>query len=147
MCVRQFDDSLNSAIHNTLSRFATVFIDARAKGSTVGSCLATSHTNNNSYGIQDKVKRKVRIPEGTRRTPGCRPHDGGRQQGALPALGVLSRSRRPPERPSATGTGRNGSRPPRRSDGYGNDPSAGSPTETLLRLLLHRPASNKGSFP
>ena len=38
MCVRRFDDSLNSAIHNTLSRFATVFIDARAKGSTVGSC-------------------------------------------------------------------------------------------------------------
>ena len=41
MCVRQFDDSLNSAIHNTLSRFATVFIDARAKGSTVGSCTTT----------------------------------------------------------------------------------------------------------
>ena len=39
MCVRRFDDSLNSAIHNTLSGFATVFIDARAQGSTVGSCL------------------------------------------------------------------------------------------------------------
>ena len=31
MCVRRFDDSLNSAIHNTLSRFATVFIDAASK--------------------------------------------------------------------------------------------------------------------
>ena len=106
MCVRQFDDSLNSAIHNTLSRFATVFIDARAKGSTVGSCLATSHTNN-SYGIQDKVK-KVRIPEGTRRTPGCRPQDGGRQQGALPAWGfshgpdALRRDRQP-QGPAETG--------------------------------------------
>ena len=45
MCVRQFDDSLNSAIHNTLSRFATVFIDARAKGSTVGSCQIKLYGN------------------------------------------------------------------------------------------------------
>ena len=145
MCVRQFDDSLNSAIHNTLSRFATVFIDARAKGSTVGSCLATSHTNN-SYGIRDKVK-KSSDPRGDpadSRLPSAQRRHTAR---SFARMGVLSRSRRPPERPSATGTGRNGSRPPRKSDGNGNDPSAGSPTETLLRLLLHRPASNKGSFP
>jgi len=49
ICVRRFDDSLNSAIHNTLSRFATVFIDARAKGSTVGSCIC----------YFDKVKLKL----------------------------------------------------------------------------------------
>ena len=39
MCVQQFHDSLNSAIRNTMSHFATVFIDVQAKGSTVGSCF------------------------------------------------------------------------------------------------------------
>ena len=38
-CVQQFHDSLNSAIRNTMSHFATVFIDVQAKGSTVGSCF------------------------------------------------------------------------------------------------------------
>lgn len=57
MCVQQFDDSLNSAIRNTMSHFATVFIDVRAKGSTVGSCsfsiLQNFHTQ-----PTDKTKNK-----------------------------------------------------------------------------------------
>ena len=72
MCVRRFDDSLNSAIHNTLSRFATVFIDTRAKGSTVGSCMTKKKTimktifakDQPTHVTRDKQKKTPRVPLG-----------------------------------------------------------------------------------
>ena len=111
MCVRRFDDSLNSAIHNTLSRFATVFIDARAKGSTVGSCnmiyKVYKHGTSTLRTVWQKICH-VRVQSTRNETCTCSRQRIHRKRG--------------------------GKRQPKRQNC--NDPSAGSPTETLLRLLL-----------
>ena len=154
MCVRRFDDSLNSAIHNTLSRFATVFIDARAKGSAVGSCFDNEFVKGNTRQLWLWFK-KVGAPRGPGGLPaltpdlqGTEPHAGSfvrqwwfdRGPGAGAREGVPANHW---DRPSIARRTPEGAR----ACENGNDPSAGSPTETLLRLLLHRSASNKGSFP
>ena len=64
MCIRRFDDSLNSVIHNTLSGFAMVFIDARAQGSTVGSCpsfcapLGAGHHTGTAWGLHSFSRKR-----------------------------------------------------------------------------------------
>lgn len=123
MCVQQFDDSLNSAIRNTMSHFATVFIDVRAKGSTVGSCsfsiLQNFHTQ-----PTDKTKNKP-----TKTIVHGQPE---KRRAQPPSAHKRSDTRfltRTPLRTKTGGTQTN-------RNGNINDPSAGSPTETLLRLLL-----------
>ena len=127
-CVRQFDDSLNSAIHNTLSRFATVFIDARAKGSTVGSCTACLIARQQR---QDKIRDKVQKRSGSPKGPGRNPARTHARDGAEGTAGKCYNG------PTTARTVRLLSL---RQKNF-NDPSAGSPTETLLRLLLP-PAGN-----
>ena len=51
LCARQFSDSLNSAINNTLSRFATVFINTWAKGSTTGSCMTKTKSPTDTFHV------------------------------------------------------------------------------------------------
>ena len=65
MCVQQFDDSLNSAIRNTMSHFATVFIDVRAKGSTVGSCSFTQFqpSQKKKKNTNQQMKKKKKPPK------------------------------------------------------------------------------------
>ena len=111
MCVRRFDDSLNSAIHNTLSRFATVFIDARAKGSTVGSCNMINKVYKHGTSTHKTVWQKIL----------SRPRAKHEERDV---------HRFPPTNPQET------RRETSTKWNNCNDPSAGSPTETLLRLLL-----------
>ena len=110
--IRWFTEFCNS---HYLSQLATFFIDARAKRSTVRSChvLSSLRTSAKQYRIEKYVKKNTTI--------GC-------TSGA-------DRNHLKPHRNDVT--------PPawynsqwccRKTNG--NDPSAGSPTETLLRLLL-----------
>ena len=143
MCVRRFDDSLNSAIHNTLSRFATVFIDARAKGSTVGSCIS-------NFQCLKIAKTKHNTPIRQKSFVSCPPKEGlklstrGQRDGAHRGKRRQTRAIGTPVPFTLTPTPqtkRKGERVKKEGKhrpeiGNGNDPSAGSPTETLLRLLL-----------
>ena len=109
MCVRRFDDSLNSAIHNTLSRFATVFIDARAKGSAVGSCFDNQLCKGQHKTTLALVLKESGSPEGSRRTPGAHPRpprDGAARKEFRPPVVVRPRSRQRAREgvPPTTGT-------------------------------------------
>ena len=119
MCVQQFHDSLNSAIRNTMSHFATVFIDVQAKGSTVGSCFFGGFFRSPTFVLffpntftdrQERNWNEKRLCTVNHR--------------AQP-LGAHRRSDTDVKRWNANNR-----------NGNNNDPSAGSPTETLLRLLL-----------
>ena len=112
MCVRRFDDSLNSAIHNTLSRFATVFIDARAKGSTVGSCISNfqclkiAKTKHNTPIRQKSFvscppKEGLKLPRGGNGTV----HTGGNDVKQEPSGPRFPSHRLPPPKRSVRGRG------------------------------------------
>jgi hypothetical protein len=104
--VQRFDDSLNSAIHITFRAFAAFFIDAKAKRSVVESCVSKT------------------FPPFRRGVLKIHTRDKG-----VSLTGGLSRVP-----PKCTEVWVRENLPP--SNRTGNDPSAGSPTETLLRLLL-----------
>lgn len=117
-----------------VSHFATFFIDARAEISVAESrsrleCCdaAPTGTVSGPMGGARHLRLPWRIPRrgfvvvpGRDRTSRARPGTGG---------GRAAVQRRPPVCQNAF-AGRTGLR------GIDNDPSAGSPTETLLRLLL-----------
>uniref|UniRef100_A0A6N2KYN7 Senescence-associated protein n=1 Tax=Salix viminalis TaxID=40686 RepID=A0A6N2KYN7_SALVM len=129
-CVQRLDGSRDSAIHTKYRIFATFFIDARAEIS-----VAESRS--------DYHKKKAR--------PRHRGYEGG-----LLVLNFLGASRAGVRWRAVSGAdaslhgtrGHEGRVPPEPSlschgfagrsagAGFDNDPSAGSPTETLLRLLL-----------
>jgi len=113
MCVQRFDDPrfCNSRY---LSHFAAFFIDAGTKRSVVESFCTISVASLRRHRYRSEFTRS---PAGARR-----PKPAG--QGAAARQSNMFRVR--------TGGGAGGGA----ADLFRNDPSAGSPTETLLRLLL-----------
>src|SRR3954452_4787406 len=108
MCVQRSDDSLEICNSHYVSHFAAFFIDARTKRSVV-----------ESFDLLYKLLREANDDEEYRSSDGLPPTGG----------------RRGPGRATRRSNGEVG------SQWLGvlqlcNDPSAGSPTETLLRLLL-----------
>ncbi|KAK4360129.1 hypothetical protein RND71_019081 [Anisodus tanguticus] len=134
-CVQRLDGSRDYANSHQVSHFATFFIDARAR-----------------YPLRESFSFQKRHTSAAR----ARARRGGpsiRYSLALSARGFVSRP--PRARARARGDGRepHGGAPKHpararapplfqtssrvvRCAGFDNDPSAGSPTETLLRLLL-----------
>lgn len=113
MCVQRFDDSLNSAIHITyrISLRSSSMPEPRDPLLKVLTDLANLLRLQSSDSVQGCLRRaraRGRMPPGG--------HEGG-----------------PTE---ATRYNRHGWEVGPRGPSLGNDPSAGSPTETLLRLLL-----------
>ena len=118
--IRWFTEFCNS---HYVSHFAAFFIDARAKRSVVESCIDCvwpQNVRHSTHASMGRFCRNVKPPfSGKRRVP-----RGDAQRGEMDcerALRACTSLR--------TATAR---APPL----YNNDPSAGSPTETLLRLLL-----------
>ena len=113
MCVQRLDDSLNSAIHITyrISLRSSSMPEPRDPLLKVLTDLANRSDCKSSDSVQGGLRRaraRGRVPPGG--------HDGG------PA--------------EATRYDKHGWEVGPRGPSLGNDPSAGSPTETLLRLLL-----------
>ena len=113
MCVQRFDDPrfCNSRY---LSHFAAFFIDAGTKRSVVESFCTISVASLRRHRYRSEFTRS---PAGARRP---RPAGQGPRPAKATCLG------------HARGVGAGGGA----ADLFRNDPSAGSPTETLLRLLL-----------
>lgn len=116
MCVQRFDDSLNSAIHITY-RVSLRSSSMREPRDPLLKVL----TNFLIHGIRQTVTKWFWF--GLLRTDSAAPP---------PARGVAQARREAKVLVSQWFEGRSASPPSRLS----NDPSAGSPTETLLRLLL-----------
>jgi hypothetical protein len=111
MCVQRFDDSLNSAIHTTYR------ISLRSSSMPEPRDPLLKVVNNFGLFQFDSIAKRLRgsLRRETRRGSNKGAHSQGHSQGL--------------SAPTAWRPCRGGPRP-------GNDPSAGSPTETLLRLLL-----------
>ena len=133
MCVQRFDDSLNSAIHITyrISLRSSSMPEPRDPLLKVFTIVLVDSDDTDEQGwirAMDGHNPRRRWPFA--RTRGHRPSRGGAD-----APG-------PPKQQRSVNTGgRNGTEPAGLSPKEnwllsGNDPSAGSPTETLLRLLL-----------
>ena len=118
MCVQRFDDSLNSAIHITY-RISLRSSSMPEPRDPLLKVLTDCDTINSDFTRSDRV-RGVSGGRGPGAESPRRPQEGG------PA--------------EATGYNRHGWEDGHPQEGgiqtLGNDPSAGSPTETLLRLLL-----------
>ena len=139
ICVQRLDDSLNSAIHTTyrsLLRSSSMHEPRDPPSEVVKVFRQNKITNTTKFHKRSRKKPKtgeigsrpggrwpsrfppIRVPHPTE----CRRHTSNEPNGLsplrLPVHGVLP------------------SRARRRRLGFVNDPSAGSPTETLLRLLL-----------
>ena len=148
MCVQSLDDSLNSAIHITYRislrssslrepRYPSTgvvvrFVVGRARvglARAVGwggarQCQASARSRT-ARSQQLRIATRDRMPTRPQPTPGA---GGGTQRPSRRTTGGPYSKEQEPVR---TGFGMD----------TGNDPSAGSPTETLLRLLL--PLNNK----
>jgi hypothetical protein len=111
MCVQNFDESRFCNSHY-VSHFAAFFIDARAKRSIAESCLGF-------LVFQLRIVKKIK-----QKTIEARPDAPPKRD--RPDQSPVHRSTRAASQSFTT------SNDPRIT----NDPSAGSPTETLLRLLL-----------
>ena len=140
-CVQRFDDSLNSAIHITFRAFAAFFIDAKAKRSVAESCNSTfcsveqfkdMHRDRRGCERKERVERPGQgssPPGGGDSTPGRLQMGGARRCAQV----CVEERRGAHDTPPSRGSQHPKPLPPNHN--Y-NDPSAGSPTETLLRLLL-----------
>jgi hypothetical protein len=125
-CVQRFDDSLNSAIHITYRislRSSSMREPRDPLLKVVTLCWATQWSRHHS--LESKGVCVDRFG-----TPSSRPASLHRRK--CTGLWCVRSGGSPAARP-LLGTGAGLPSLPRR---YFNDPSAGSPTETLLRLLL-----------
>ena len=120
-CIQRFDDSLKICNSHYVSRFAAFFIDARAKRSIAESCIRfpifppfPSSPGAHVRKAAKKARHKPMRVRQSRRVPPRLPLETPRRVHRCVCESVR------------------GVAPSR----LGNDPSAGSPTETLLRLLL-----------
>jgi hypothetical protein len=114
MCVQRFDDSLNSAIHITyrISLRSSSMPEPRDPLLKVLTILLNL--------LRLQTSDSVRCVSSAGAGPGAMKPPGGREAGP----------------PKQQGTIKHGWEVGPRGPSLGNDPSAGSPTETLLRLLL-----------
>ena len=117
MCVQRFDDSLNSAIHITyrISLRSSSMPEPRDPLLKVLIYFCLCHSDNTTVEKQEFVASGGRLVPGLAAGAGAR----GFRPGATP----------PKQRQVKVHIGFGSCK-------LGNDPSAGSPTETLLRLLL-----------
>ena len=120
-CVQRFDDSLNSAIHITYRISLRSSSMREPRDPLLKVVLIACHRKNKKrHSTLLQVCVKTRAPP---RSEPKRDPRGGAHRGEMDCVRALGRARQK----SATALA------PRL---YDNDPSAGSPTETLLRLLL-----------
>ena len=123
ICVQRFDDSLTSCNSHYVSHFAAFFIVARAKISVV-----------ESFGYLRRGGFRRNRPDGFSIVFGvcvCVFSARGRPRSQTPRTPPLPL----PPKGERQRRGEKRSKFAERID-HSNDPSAGSPTETLLRLLL-----------
>ena len=124
ICVQRFDDSHTSCNSHYVSHFAAFFIVARAKISVVEGCIwlrIQFHKGiDTTHRFLDKFKVCIEVRS--------QPNETSRQ------VRQLKREPTPTDR-FRSSSGRHTKQCTVWFD-HSNDPSAGSPTETLLRLLL-----------
>ena len=127
ICVQRFDDSLNSAIHTTYRNWlrSSSMHEPRDPPLEVVMCL---NCVSNWTGQSDIQLEWIECFEKHKRqTCGA----AAASLGCLTAFEILKQ-----EPPHKLGTVHSGLQCVQDTEYNGNDPSAGSPTETLLRLLL-----------
>jgi hypothetical protein len=133
MCVQRFDGSRNSAIHTTYrsSLRSSSIREPRYPLLRVVSRFATEDDQRGRPAARTAMLQKDRRPPGRRSTACVWSEWGKRKRRAT--IGPHRRPHKGATRDPRRSTGR-----PRARSGFDrfNDPSAGSPTETLLRLLL-----------
>ena len=149
MCVQSLDDSLNSAIHITyrISLRSSSLREPRYPSTGVVVRFVVKRAR--AYGLARTVgwggarrrQASAHAPERRARGRATRGRMPTRHQPTPGAGGGTQRPSR--RRPAARAPSNSKHGPVRTGFGMdtGNDPSAGSPTETLLRLLL--PLNNK----
>ncbi len=129
ICVQRLDDSLNSAIHTRYRSLLRSSSMHEPRGPPL-EVVQFFYSNNQSRQTSVIKKKKVIRGRGEKRlTPTLTSTRAVGTSGCAPG-------RPPVARPNDNRDGRDTVHRVRQRNANGNDPSAGSPTETLLRLLL-----------
>ena len=119
ICVQRLDDSLNSAIH---TRYRSLLRSSSMHEPRGPPLEVVLFQINKPKQTEKVLKKKLMI--------------GGAGRRVAPALTSTTTWLTPSPAPTNSGTGTEQFTGDGRKTPTGNDPSAGSPTETLLRLLL-----------
>ena len=140
ICVQRLDDSLNSAIHTRYRSLLRSSSMHEPRGPPL-EVVKTYMSKNKNYGQRtQKGQKKNCGPVGQRSRGGAgRCERGPRPWARAPRKGDprdTPTSRTLPDTEAGEENGARGTRQSFRKNSNSNDPSAGSPTETLLRLLL-----------